>query len=166
MVFLLCQAVLDVGESGVDRTGFSPLCRNSFNIGVFFSDIMKQYVSYSFYVYFNKGQKTGMEGGEGWGMLMKSIHFLSTRFICLNKNSILVCFFFRTMEKRLYFYFYFQFYRSDNFKRMHWRATFKLLWDSYVFGYGRYGFWRKSELLNCWNSIIVFLITEACVFNF
>lgn len=78
------------GESGVDRTGFSPLCRNSFNIGVFFSDIMKQYVSYSFYVYFNKGQKTGMEGGEGWGMLMKSIHFLSTRFICLNKNSILV----------------------------------------------------------------------------
>lgn len=94
MVFLLCQAVLDVGESGVDRTGFSPLCRNSFNIGVFFSDIMKQYVSYSFYVYFNKGQKTGMEGGEGWGMLMKSIHFLSTRFICLNKNSILVWLFF------------------------------------------------------------------------
>lgn len=149
MVFPLCQAVLGVGEPGVDRTGFSPLCWNSFNIGVFFCDIIKWYVSYSFYVYFNKGQKTRMEGaGEGWGMLMKSIHFLSTRFICLNKNSILVwLFFFRSVEERLYFYLSFQFYSSDNFKRMHWRATFKLLWDSYVFGYGRYGFWRKSELL-------------------
>lgn len=37
--------------------------------------------------------------------------------------------------------------------------------SSCTFTYRKYGFCRKIEILNHWNSIIVFQITEACFFN-
>lgn len=50
---------------------------------------MKQYVSYSFYVYFNKGEKMGMERVLEKGASEKCT-FPFNHVYCLNKNLILV----------------------------------------------------------------------------
>lgn len=106
------------------------------------------------------------EGTREGSAYYENLHLYFSQVYSLKKNLILFgCYVQDYLRESLYFDFYFQFYSSDSFASGGCIVGHPVNVHLCVFKDRKYGSCRKIEILNHQDSIVVFWITEACIFK-